>query len=272
VSWRAIDGGTWPFWRDQMHWELSNGIITCRQDGVTGYGEIAPLEGAATADLNVAWEQFSPSARWGLEMACLDWRARAKRTSPAHLLCANPLESIERHALVEGPAAIRPGFRTYKVKVGRCTPEQDAERLRALGPVRLRLDANSRSMAALWALCGDLAIDYVEDPLEEGPFPVAQDECLRGGCLPERQSGVVAWAVKPSQYGGWSDLLVLAQTARQRGVRLVISMSREGPVGWRSLVAAAAALHAPDEPAGLDGHRLELGSALRLSDVFADYS
>jgi L-alanine-DL-glutamate epimerase-like enolase superfamily enzyme len=272
VSWQPFDEARWELWRDQVRVQ-GDRIVTCGGDGIEGFGEIAPLEKVAPVDLSKRWSALGPSERWGIETACIHWMAKATRISPPHLLTESPLALVERQALIwaERPE-LRPGFDVMKVKVGRQSPELDAAVLHALQAKKLRLDANGRSVARLWELCRGLPIEYVEDPLETDPFPVAQDDALRGGRVPLPQAGVVAWAVKPAQFGGWGELLRLSQLAKQRGLTFVVSMSHETEIGWSSLVAAAAALHAPGVAAGLDGHRLELGSKLRIADVFADYA
>jgi hypothetical protein len=283
MSWEPFSDATWEVWRRRLAWEFTpyrnhlreGAWVTCSADGIVGHGEIAPLLGAPIdCDVTRPWSRLPPHCQWGLEMAAVDWMARAQKKFPSEVLVERPLRCVERHAL-----GFKRGYRWLKIKVA---GEPNVEELRSYG-ARLRLDANRRwsvEEARLWGqMCRDLPIDYVEEPMEnpaQCPFPVALDESLRGGHMPLPMDNVVAYAVKPAWYGGWGSLLKLAQLARENGIRLVISSAWESSQGWRSLVAAALALHAPDEPAGLDatpGLEGDFGEGpiLESSHVFADH-
>jgi o-succinylbenzoate synthase len=148
-------------------------------DGVTGWGDCAPLPSSGAEGHRRASDALAAlaragvgasvdvqlgrldriacaEARWALETALLDAQARRLGVPLHRLLGGAPAPGVPVNAAL-GPLdancahrardALMRGFRIGKIKVGVAPPEVEAPRLRALadetrGRLRLRLDAN----------------------------------------------------------------------------------------------------------------------------------
>lgn len=287
-------------------------LRVCTTAGAEGWGEVAPLPGfspespaEARSHLiavaqrlvgqSVAAEELRSglpgalistvsSVRFGVESALVHAIAGEGRTSSARWLGAEVDTGCILNALVFGSlpdcverarAAVDQGYTAIKLKVGRASVEEDAERVTRVAEllpasVGLRLDANR---AWSWAEAVDFAgriaglpLAYVEEPLQDATglanlhaatgWPLALDESLHEAHAHETVChgvGVVAWVIKPTLVGGllaaaaWQDRAVTA------GVQPVLSSSLESGVGLR--MVAELATRQPGVAIGLDTYR-----------------
>jgi O-succinylbenzoate synthase len=167
------------------------------------------------------------------------------------------------------------GVRTFKLKVGRGTVDEEADRIRRMHEALpreavLRLDANRAwSLATARELARRLPQVqpvFVEEPLAEVArlrdfydatgWPLALDETLHG-LRPDQEvpaiPGVVAWVLKPTLMRCLEDVMSWQDKAVQAGVAAIISASYESGVGIRMLAELAG--RSPDTAAGLDTYR-----------------
>jgi O-succinylbenzoate synthase len=161
--------------------------------------------------------------------------------------------------------AVAAGYTSLKIKVGRQEPGEEArlvQRVReAIGEhIHLRLDANRAwtlpEAHAFVDLLADTRIEYIEEPLLDPrgvrglTVPVALDESL---AMPGwEELGAVAAVLKPSLRDGIAGTLRSANTAREHGLKPVVSSLFESGVGLRTLAALAAAIGEPGTAHGLD--------------------
>lgn len=258
-------------------------------EGVTAWGDIAPLPGFSRETLERATEEAcwtadsimgrtdtmysdSPSVDFGF-MSAYE-RIRAAKPSPA-----GAARRVRVNALVDGDAgaiAVRAaqlreaGYPAVKLKVGRMLFAEDVDRVFALaaavGPkVAIRLDANRAwtlgEALEFWQQVRDLNVEYIEEPLmdpEELPelhrrsrMPVALDESMVEDLFPDWALApwVAAVVLKPTLLG-FTSASSLAYTAGRHGITCVVSACYESGVGLSSLIQLAATL--PDVPHGLD--------------------
>jgi o-succinylbenzoate synthase len=268
-------------------------------DGAGGMGEASPLPGYSTDDLATvqtelaAWQPprldphaspatllehaaagvRTPSARFAVEAAVLDWIGR--RTGlPAHrVLGAGPApREISQSHLLPLPSAASVatalrarGVRHLKLKV---SGDIDVE-LRALRAVRaavpdaeIRLDANGMLPAArVMALCAayaDAGVALVEEPcsvealltLPRLAVPVALDESLARADAPSIMTAVAhaqafaAVILKPTTLGGLTRCLELAAMGAALGAEPVVTHTFDGPVAMAAAAELALALPA----------------------------
>jgi o-succinylbenzoate synthase len=305
-------------------WREREGLLLELADehGVVGQGETAPLPGYSNDELGAAerslgaragaWLKLpeldrsellpetiaevvtrfapgaSPSARFGVETALLDWLAR-RRGEPVHRLLSRFARShsdsdvpvaawigfeARDDVLASAGAALDAGFRTLKLKAGRPNAF-DAElatiaAVRSLaGPdVRIRLDLNRalpRTAAGqLERLCG-FDLEFVEEPFEREaplprhpPIPLALDESMvEGRSLGRelsRDHGIVAVVLKPALHGGLLPALELAARAVEAGLAPIISHAFEGLIGYAAACELALAAGNRARAAGLGPH------------------
>lgn len=249
-----------PAWFDR----LSDGLAEC--DSVLDML-------AATASL-----EMSSAARFGLETAMLNLWADIEGEAWHHQLGRRPHRLVHINALLDGDDMVTAaldclahGYRSIKIKVGKNSPEQDAEAVVAVlesldGKATLRLDANRAwtmdEALRFAAVLGDRTLDYIEEPLkapieldrfaDETGLPIALDESLADSGSAVLAVSARAWVLKPTLQGGISGALRLCSLARERGATPVISASFESGVGIRSLAQLAAAVGDEDVPVGLD--------------------
>jgi O-succinylbenzoate synthase len=251
-------------------------------DGVVGIGEIAPLPGLHRETLREAEAQLRteiarimrkepntaecfPSVRCGLEMAFLALQARQNGTLPgqsmhthrvaaAALVPLNALISGKGNAIIQrAEEAVRNGYTTLKIKVGRMTPEEDIATVRACRQavgqavgkdITLRLDAN-RSWSLETALrvgeaLRDCSIAYIEEPLKDWRdipafhaatgIAVALDEMLYSPDTSERAARneipsecLAGYVLKPAAIGSIYGASQLASEANERGLDAIVS-------------------------------------------------
>ncbi|MEM7434456.1 MAG: mandelate racemase/muconate lactonizing enzyme family protein [Myxococcota bacterium] len=214
----------------------------------------------------------SPSARFAIEAALLDWLGRV-RNAPVHaMLGDSPVESIPVADLVNEPdprrwldevdTKVRAGWRYLKFKAGSdWTAEVEAlTGVRAAHPtLGIRVDANQK--LALSALEDHreellaLRLDFFEEPVPSASLgevaklslPLAIDETLRDEA-PSRAAlatgAVRALVIKPTVVGGLTAALDLAKIARAHGAEPVLSHTFDGPVARAASAEVALAVGA----------------------------
>lgn len=240
--------------------------------------------------LNALAANMPAAARFGLETAALDRLGKLKslpcwsllqeligikhKQMPPPVALAAVLPNLSCEELIpRAEALVEQGVTVFKLKVG---PEIVTERqLRTLcalrerfgSQIRLRLDANQGLLAEgkkrLFRQLKPLNIDLWEEPwLWNSPpwpqfadCPLAVDESLQGLSLEESRERILsgccgAVVLKPTALGGAMTCLSLAQVARQRGKRVIVSHTLESHIGWQACATLALAL-AGDEAAGL---------------------
>jgi O-succinylbenzoate synthase len=172
------------------------------EDGLEGWGEIAPLPGFSRESIaddarngetvarlwcskfpDALFSLRAPAIRFGLEQAA--WQIEAVRAGlELHQMVAkNARDSIRINALLFGESreqlakAIRSrlaGFKTVKIKVGRRAPEADAKLISELSQdlgsdVRIRLDANRGwsldDAVRFGKMIRGLPIEFIEEPV-----------------------------------------------------------------------------------------------------------
>jgi L-Ala-D/L-Glu epimerase len=222
-----------------------------------------------------------PAALAGVTFAMADAAARRAGLPLARWLSTDSVSKVAVNAVVVGDAAncaqqaaeyVRDGFGCIKVKLGAASeaPHIVAAVRAAVGAATLvRADANGgwTPSAALLALeeLADYDVDYVEQPLaandieglallrSRSPVAIAADESLllTGGV--DRVAAADAadvWILKPSLMGGPAAAIELARTAREMGVRVVVTSAFDAAVGRAGALHVAAALGGA-EAAGL---------------------
>ncbi len=156
-------------------------LIRVCSEGVTGFGDCAPLPAAGTETPAIAWETLmrmerlatarsveellddldaapapSPAARYALECALGDLLSQRQGLTLRHWLSPQASDAVPVNAMLGalGPGTAREiqagcaqGFRVLKLKVGRDDPARELARLTALARqlppgAGLRLDAN----------------------------------------------------------------------------------------------------------------------------------
>ena len=249
-------------------------LLALEQDGVTGYGEAAPLEGydpqtlaqciRAMAD-GPADAGAPPQARLCEELAQTDLAGQLAGT----VSIASGGDAVEvNHTLRAGPVAevaadatraAEAGFSCFKLKVGL---EDDLERVhavrRAIGPdARLRVDANGawNAAEAVQAIRRLSAFDleFVEQPCrtlgemaevrDSVEVPIAADESI--GTAEDVRAAAAEGAcdvvcVKLARSGGVEAARAALTTAQAAGMGGVLASTLDGP--WS--VAAALRLAA----------------------------
>ncbi|MFN3927007.1 MAG: o-succinylbenzoate synthase [Pseudanabaenaceae cyanobacterium] len=228
-----------------------------------------------------------PALRHGIEQALLDRLAKSKSVPLCQLL--NPLLDLASSQLkfngligrVPPGIAVQLalnyrslGINCLKVKVGQETFQASYDRLLAIhqaleGQVIFRLDPNqSWTVGDTIQYIRDLSflkLDYLEQPLPKDDLDglrqirtttgigIAVDEGVRHladlARLVSAQCADVV-VLKPMLCGGLLSAYHLGQLAQQQGLRVVVSTSWEGQIGWGGAVHLALALQVRD-PCGL---------------------
>lgn len=281
----------------------------------TAIGEVAPLPGYSPESLDEAVDQlrtlrfgligapipdnleelsggfdhwlgeYAGSVRFGMESAVLHLLATKARRGVESLLSEAALPSVPVNALLDAATPdlaaaagelIAAGYRTIKLKVGRCDLKQDIAAVKtvreAVGPdVAIRLDANQRftvdHAATFLSETSGLGIEYLEEPTpvdqladlvaecsrQSIPTPLARDESL-AAMSPEQLAGhreIGAVVLKPSLLG-LERSMQFARFARSRGLKVVVSAMFESSVAISHLARFAATVMDPRTAAGLD--------------------
>ncbi|MEF2277586.1 dipeptide epimerase [Deinococcus sp. YIM 134068] len=278
-------------------------FVTFGRDGVVGRGEAAPnafygeTGGTVAAVLPLLadaltdgwdWDGLHdrltarmpsghPSVKCALEMAALEWSARAAGVPVWRLLGLAPTPLPESSYTVSlGPLedmragareAVSRGHGVLKVKLGTGRDEAIVEALRAEAPgVRLRVDAN-----AAWDRAGarrmldvlDAArVELVEQPLAAGDLeghaalrrvsrlPLVADESLHHVSDVPRLAGAFDGVnLKLAKLGGPLRALTALRLARAHGLQVMLGCMIESSLG----IAAAAHLAGLADWADLDG-------------------
>jgi o-succinylbenzoate synthase len=275
--------------------ERAGWLIEVSEDnGKKGWGEIAPLPGSSSAEeLRVLreWDgervdggMVTPSVRCGMDMALFDLGnprmmptalrvlQPADRDVPVNALLIGELEDM----LKQAQAAVREGYRTLKIKVGRQSPADEIRLLQAINHhvpdhVRFRLDANrawtpDRAERYL-DVFSEMNLEYIEEPFPRAQdslawsrgtgVPVALDESLRDIAPAELHdfAGLRAVVLKPTLLGGLARSAELAAAARAMGAYPVVSAMLESGLGIAALARFAAAICDEDTAVGLDTYR-----------------
>lgn len=250
-------------------------------DGLTGYGEAAPLEsydGVSLAQVLAALETWRPGdpdpelpqaaaaldlARWDLAGRRAGepvWRLLGGSRPPAVPVNATIGAEAPVAAAAQASKARAAGITCVKVKVG--TPD-DLERVSAVRDAvpdaDIRIDANGawsvdQAVEALARLSA-FEIELCEEPVH-GPgalaevaaasdVPVAADETR---ALERRVCTAVCLKIAAS--GGITGLVRDSERARQLGYEVYLASTLDGPLGIAAALHAAAVV-APDRPCGL---------------------
>lgn len=213
-----------------------------------------------------------PSARFAVEAALLDLAGRARNISVATMLAERePAGAIATAALIDdletavarARVALGAGAGAIKVKIGRLgMAAEESAMLRSLrlelgDDVRIRADANG-SLSDLHdlriATLADIGCELLEEPcpiemlLQSAPLPVpvGLDESL--ALDPVRalraleQGRASAVVLKPALLGGIGRSLAIAETARKRGARVIISHLYDAPRSFAACAHLALAL------------------------------
>lgn len=251
-----------------------------------------PLEDAAELCGWVDARVRAPSARFAAQTALLDLVGQRSGRPLSRVLGdrfgAAPAERLElaylldeldgEAALNQAAAAHAAGFRTFKLKVGRCDAfARELSLLRALrarygSAIRLRLDANRawsapRAKERLAEL-GALEPEFVEEPvfaqrlpeLRGSDVPLGLDESLQSvrqlDDLEPYLSGcrVTVLVLKPMVLGGYTRCAELAAQGRARGFAPIVSHLFDGPIAMAAARALALALAAGPPAMGLATH------------------
>ncbi len=237
----------------------------------------------------------APAARAALELALCDAAARAADRRLADWLADGvaPRDAVPCNAILPGEAfedalraARRLGVDRFKLKVGK-DPSQagcaaEVARIRRLCAMlgegeKLRLDANGAlsegAARALTEALSDAPIEWLEQPfpadrLEQAAalrrhtgLPIALDESASGETMLRRIIALDAAdivVIKPAAVGGPLGARRMAETAREAGLRVVVTSFMDSIVGVGGALHLAASLQPPIEACGLlTGARLE---------------
>ena len=227
-------------------------IVSAAKDGVTGFGDCAPLP-------LLGRNGFAQATACAIETALCDRAARAAGVSLARWLNPNAASRVKVNAVFPGSAGASPARPLQVVKLK--LPGDVAEALRRIeqaGTATLRLDANRGfsfdEAATLLRAIADLPIDHVEEPLRDPtlsallalqamvPFPIAVDESLDElGIDAVLSSGLRRIVVKPMVLGGPLRSLEIAGRAKAAGVEVVVTTAMDSAIGaWMAAHVAAA--------------------------------
>lgn len=251
------------------------------QDGVTGWGDCAPLPSAGIdADAATSYAEECAMLDCLSQRAGLPLHAWLSGAPPVARLCVNAqagaLSELAPAALLDFSAA---GYRVIKLKLGLADPATEIAMLHRLADtlpagVTLRLDANrawndAQARNFISAL-SDLPIDGLEEPLASptpstlaalqarAAFPLALDESLP---LNDRHffhhPPVRRIVLKPARCGSLLAACELGLRARAAGLEVIVTHALESRCGWLAAAQLAAAL-APEAVHGLDDSYLGL--------------
>jgi o-succinylbenzoate synthase len=278
VSRRSLHRLSVPFRRP---FATADGVVRAREllllcveddDGVTGYGEAAPLEtydGVSLRQVAAALRDSDgpgpPQARAAEEMARLDLEARragravgepgADAIAVNRTLGAGPPEEVALGAA----QGLRAGYSCFKLKVGL---DDDVDRVAAVRGVvgswpALRLDANGAwGVEEAVERIADFApydVEWVEQPcatLEElaevrrrvevrvaADEPIASPADVRDAA---RREACDVVCVKLATCGGYTAARATLRAAAEAGLPAVLSSTLDGPWGIAAALQLAA--------------------------------
>jgi o-succinylbenzoate synthase len=251
-------------------------------DGLTGWGDCAPLPSNNNADVVLAaledwacrpagadFSNMPPEVRWAIETAEADlaaqraglplWRHLGGTTNKIAINAAlGPLDDGLSARLA---AVVAAGCRIGKIKVGGAPVEEEIARLNDL-PVtlRLRLDANrawsDQDALRFLTAIAELPIDGVEEPLAAPTpaklaalqaavsYPLAIDESLQqlGSETLIATQAVRRIVLKPARLGGIAATRAVARAARAAGIEVVLTSVVDSTVGVTAAAHLAAAI------------------------------
>lgn len=278
--------------------EESQGALAAIAQGLLGC-DVREL-GAALARVGEA-APHAPAARAAADCALHDLAAREAGVSVASLLAGGSATRafVRASALV---AALEPeaaalgarrlaaaGFDTLKLKVS-ADLEHELRRIAAVRsalsrPIRIRLDANgafaAREAEAALASFARFKPEFVEQPLathdaaswarlrSASPVPIAADESVRDELSVRAllEADAVDWLVlKPAALGGLAAAWRIAELARARGVRVVVTSFLDSAIGRTAALQLAAALPGTATAAGLATGSLLAGDLASMPD------
>lgn len=251
------------------------------EDGVSGYGEAAPLEsydGVSVAEVVAALDAWAPGdalpalpqAAAAIDLAQWDLRGRREGKPVWRLLGGSrpPVVPVNATIGAEAPAAAAAqasqaraaGFRCVKVKVGTSDDLARVSAVREAAPdIDIRLDANgawsvAEAIRALDELA-PLGLESCEEPVHGAAalaevvgavaVPIAADETRVLG-----RRVCAAACLKIAASGGITGLCRDAERARSLGYEVYLASTLDGPLGIAAALHAAAAVR-PDRTCGL---------------------
>lgn len=296
-------------------------LILTDDEGNVGAGEISPLPGFSAEHLETVIieasilvnklgdpaqksaikQRFESPARYhpsvtyyGLETALTSLLAAKRKVQVGDILFGASHEKIPINGLINGSLsdwvpeaqrAIRSGFKTLKIKVGRINHELEARGILEIrdqvGPdVKLRLDANRswdlKTALEFGRMVEPCQIEYIEEPLKQPiQLPRFFDECGLHFAFDESlyhevdprasfdsYTGLIALVMKPMLIASTSRLMVLVNQARGNGLFSVFSSSYESDVGLTYLANLASALGNEHVAMGLDTGSIFSGNTI----------
>ena len=241
----------------------------------TGWGDAAPLppfSRETIKDVQNEIEHPPPYSSPSLRFA--HWSAQQNIFSSALSLPLCALLQGDRKAVLEQTRTdLGNGFRTFKLKVGRGTVEDDIETVLQLlslinHTARLRLDANrawNYDTAVRFAQATrDSSIEFIEEPLQDWKrlpdwmattdYPTALDESIRL-ILTEKELQPAALVIKPSWIGGHEEIQPFTEKALKHKIPLIFSSVYESGIGIRAIAHLASQISPCPSALGLDTYR-----------------
>ncbi|MDQ3037602.1 MAG: hypothetical protein M3Y87_34730 [Myxococcota bacterium] len=213
-----------------------------------------------------------PSARFAVEAALLDLAGRSRNISVATMLAeGEPAGVIATAALIDeldtavarARIALAAGAGAIKVKIGRENmAAEEIAMLRSLrhelgDTVRIRADANGTLVDLddpRIAVLADIGCELLEEPCaleilflhDVLPVPIGLDESLARDPVRAlralEQGRAAAVVLKPALLGGIGRSLAIAETARRRGARVIVSHLYDAPRSFAACAHLALAL------------------------------
>ena len=314
-------------------------------NGLVGYGEIAPLDGFSNETMaevrsvipgllngligfsvphSIVGIQNElirgcpksvalPSVRFGIETLLADLGAQEAGVAMSKWLNPDASDRVPVNAVLSGAidevcqqaaGKLARGYRSFKLKVGVESRDDEVSKIENLrevlgGQASIRLDAN-RSLnyeQAVRLLCSvrRFDIEYIEEPLNRELFgqladlhrecgvAIALDESLSDRTIGESTAspaermlrfaeagGVDVAVIKPSVFGGLSEIMQAVREVGNSGIKVVISSAIESGIAVMAALQLAAALDGLVLPCGLDTLELLsdslINESLRLAD------
>ena len=270
-------------------------FITAQIDAISaGVHDVRTLRARVSA--NASLIDRNPAAWCALELALLDLLGHEQQQPVEAVMGLEPLRGPFRYTAVLGDSELpafrvqqaqylKAGFTDFKVKLsGRY--ERDRDKLALFGgnggeATRLRLDANN--LWDDWRVASDYlgrlpgTFAGIEEPLaandypgmenlhRETGIPVILDESLLRASQVAGLARDVAWRInlRVSKMGGLLRSLDVLETARQRGIRIIVGAQ----VGETSLLTRAAMLLATAAGDLLEAQEGGFGTHLLSRDI-----